>query len=106
MATMKPPCKNPVECYKQCKHGAFPCDDPNARVYTPKPGKCPAASGNHVLVRDAALKGLTGIRIIKYPNKAAPMARSGWYLECNEIKSLHLGYEVTEASNRISKISI
>jgi hypothetical protein len=89
MAAMKPPCKNPKECYKLCKHGAFACDDPNARIYTPKPGKCPAASGNHSLVREAALKGLTGIRILKYPNKA-----------------LHLGYEVTEASNRINKISI
>jgi hypothetical protein len=104
MATMKqPPCKNPVECYKRCKNGAFPCDYPNPREYTLSiKGRCKS----HVLVNQAYDKGLTGVRIIKYPNKAAPMARSGWYLECNEIASLHLGYEIAEASNRINQISI
>jgi hypothetical protein len=99
---MPPPCKNPIECYKRCKNGAFPCINPNQKVYTHNP--CGPLSKNHALVIAAYQKGLTGIRIIKGLGKGA--ARTGWTLECDQIPRLHLGYEITEAENRITKISI
>jgi hypothetical protein len=76
------------------------------KVYTPKINLHPTHSKNHILVRAAAEKGLTGIRILKYPNKSAQYSRNGWYLECYEMQALHLGFEIKEAEKRITQISI
>jgi hypothetical protein len=107
MATLKgvidPPCKNPVECYQQCKHGAFPCKNPtpNQKVYMLS---IKGFSKTHQLVRAAYDKGLTHVKIIRGLGKGA--ARTGWTLECAQVPKLHLGYEIKEAEARINKITV
>lgn len=61
-------------------------------------------SKTHQLVRAAYDKGLTRVKIIRGLGKGAD--RTGWTLECDQIKRLHLGYEIKEAEARISRISI
>lgn len=95
-----PPCKNPIECYKKCKNGAFPCIDPKTvKIYRPIPGQ-----RTHALVKAAAAKGLTNVTITRGLGKGA--ARTGWTLHSDQVPRLHLGYEIDESLNRISQISI
>jgi hypothetical protein len=58
-------------------------------------------SQQHRLVRAAWEKGLTNIFICKYPN-AQP--GGGWYLYCDQITKRHIGYNISDAENRINQI--
>jgi hypothetical protein len=68
-------------------------------TYTVKENHHPSSCKNHILVREAHKKRLTGIKIIRNLDNMR-----GWVIECDQIPRLHLGFEVSEAIARIEKI--
>lgn len=70
------------------------------RVYTTENRK------RHRLVKAATSKKLTSIRIVWAPKFGTRTHRSGWTLESDQVKNLHLGFEILEAETRISKITL
>jgi len=61
----------------------------------------PSHSKNHRLVRAAYSAGLTNIVIEKYTPGRTFAEKKGWYLTCDQVKNLHLGFEVAESEKRI-----
>jgi hypothetical protein len=75
---------------------------PVLKTYEPLPNYHWSHSKNHTLVRSAYKKGLTGIKITRLSTDNG--AAGGWVLECDQIKRLHLGFDVIEANKRIDLI--
>jgi hypothetical protein len=73
------------------------------KYYTVKPNTCPLKSVNHRLVRAAAARGLTKILIVWFP---CGYLKAGWNIQSEQVPYLHLGFEISEAENRINQISI
>ena len=74
-------------------------------VHKPVENHHPSHSKNHKLVRAAYSAGLTNIVITKYAtNDRNAFNKRGWYLDCDQVKNLHLGFEVAESEARIKRI--
>lgn len=73
-----------------------------AKVYKPLENYHPSSAKNHILIRAAFEKGLTGITITWFP---ATSRTRGYILESNEIKWLRLGYDLKSAQEKINAIN-
>jgi hypothetical protein len=62
-----------------------------------------SSSRQHRLIRAAWSKGLTKVTVCHYPNS---QPGGGWYLYCDQITKLHIGYTLDECEARINRIEV